>query len=75
MTKLKRLPFRLLLLVALVFGLTAITAPTTRPQSTACCSACLERFNQCDANNIVCCKIYNSCVRQCAGSCPTCPGL
>ena len=75
MTKLRgfrSLRYRVLALAALLICLTALLAPTTSPQST-CCNACLKRFQQCDANNIVCCKIYNSCISQCQGGCPSCP--
>lgn len=77
MTKLRgfsSLRYRVLALAALLMCLTALLAPTTSPQSTTCCNACLQRFNQCDANNVVCCQIYNSCVSQCTGGCPSCPG-
>jgi hypothetical protein len=75
MTKSRRgssLRFRLLAIAALLICLMALLAPAASPQI-SCCSKCLERFNQCDANSIVCCQIYNSCVQQCVGGCPSCP--
>jgi hypothetical protein len=72
-TKFRSLRYRVLVIAAFVVCLTALLAPTTSPQSTACCTQCLQRFQQCDSNSIVCCKIYNACVSQCSGSCPTCP--
>lgn len=77
MTKSRRLVslrYRMLTLAALLVCLMALFAPTTSPQSTTCCTRCLQRFQQCDANNIVCCQFYSSCVAQCTGDCPSCPG-
>jgi hypothetical protein len=71
----RSLRYRVLAIAAFLICLTALFAPATSPQSTSCCDACLKRFQQCDANNIVCCKIYASCVSQCPGTCPSCPGL
>lgn len=73
LSTLKSLRYRVLVIVAFVICLTALLAPTTSPQSTTCCSACLKRFQQCDGNTIVCCQIYNSCISQCPGTCPSCP--
>ena len=65
---------RILGIVVLVLSLMVMLAPTTtNTQSTTCCQACLQRFQQCDANNIVCCKIYNSCIAQCPTTCQSCP--
>jgi hypothetical protein len=64
---------RILGIVVLVLSMIVLLAPTSSPQSTTCCQQCLERFQQCDSNNIVCCKIYNSCIAQCPGTCPSCP--
>jgi hypothetical protein len=69
----RSLRYRVLVIAAFVFCLTALLAPPTSPQSTSCCSKCLERFQQCDANTIVCCRIYNSCIAQCPTLCPSCP--
>jgi hypothetical protein len=64
---------RILGIVVLVLSLTVLFAPTTNTQSTTCCEACLQRFQQCDGSTIVCCKIYNSCIAQCPTTCPSCP--
>ena len=66
------LHYRVLVLAAMLICLTALLVPAASPQST-CCNKCLDRFFQCDGTTIVCCKIYNSCVTQCAGGCPLCP--
>jgi hypothetical protein len=63
---------RILGIVVLVLSMIVLLAPTTSPQST-CCQKCLERFQQCDGTTIVCCKIYNSCIAQCQGTCQSCP--
>jgi len=75
LNKLRCLRYRLLAIAAVLVCVVALLAPASRTQSTTCCNACLKRFNQCDANNIVCCQIYDSCVQQCTGGCPSCPGL
>jgi hypothetical protein len=64
---------RILGIVVLVLSLIVLLAPTINTQSTTCCQTCLQRFQQCDANNIVCCKIYNSCIAQCPNACQSCP--
>ncbi len=69
----RSLRYRVLVIAAFVLCLTALLAPPTNPQSTTCCTRCLERFQQCDGNTIVCCQIYNSCIAQCPTSCPSCP--
>ena len=73
MNKLRSLRYRLLALAALLVCLTVLLAPVSRTQSTTCCNACLKRFQQCDANSIVCCQIYDSCVQQCPSACLSCP--
>ena len=73
MTMLGSLRYRLLAVVALVVCLIALMAPAASPQSTSCCSACLKRWQQCDANDVVCCQIYTSCIQQCQGGCQSCP--
>lgn len=70
--RLRPLRYRVLAIAAFVVCLTALLAPTTSPQS-SCCNKCLQRFQQCDGTTIVCCKIYDSCVQQCQGACPSCP--
>lgn len=72
MKRLKSMRYRLLAIAAILVCLTALLAPASG-QSTSCCSACLKRWQQCDANDIVCCQIYNSCISQCPGTCPSCP--
>src|SRR5690349_2457407 len=75
MTKLRRfgsLRYRMLALTAMLIFLTALLVPAASPQ-TSCCQKCLDRFNQCDGTTIVCCRIYDGCVQQCAGGCPRCP--
>jgi hypothetical protein len=71
----RRLAIRLVLLLVLAVGLTGLSAGPSGAGATpaSCCSACLNRFNQCDGTTIVCCRIYNSCIQQCAGGCPNCP--
>lgn len=64
---------RILGIVVLLLSIIVLLAPTTSLQSTTCCQKCLERFQQCDGNTIVCCKIYNSCIAQCPSTCPSCP--
>ena len=69
----RSLRYRLLLLAALVICLTSLLASANSPQST-CCQQCQERFDQCDSPDFICCRIYNSCIQQCAGGCPSvCP--
>ena len=70
MKRLRAMRYRLLAIAAILVCLAAILAPA---QSTSCCSACLKRWQQCDANDVVCCQIYTSCISQCPGSCPSCP--
>ncbi len=75
MTKLRGfglLRYRLLAIVALLICLIALWAPAASPQI-SCCSQCLKRWQQCDANDIVCCQIYTSCVQQCQTPCSSCP--
>jgi hypothetical protein len=75
MTKSKRmkiLVYRFLAIVVLAVSLIVLPAGTSSSQ-TDCCGKCLERFFQCDANSIVCCQIYTSCVQHCQGGCPSCP--
>jgi len=60
-------------IVVLVLSLTVLFAPATSTQSTTCCQACLQRFEQCDGTTVVCCKIYNACIAQCPTACPSCP--
>lgn len=61
-------------LAAAVLAASLIVLPAVRSSSQSdCCTACLERFFQCDGTTIVCCKIYTSCVQQCQGGCATCP--
>ena len=69
----RKLRYRVLLMVAVMICLTALLAPTTSPQTTTCCTKCLQRFQQCDGTTIVCCQIYNSCIAQCPSQCPGCP--
>ena len=40
----RSLRYRVLTIAALLICLTALFAPTTSPQSTTCCNACLKRF-------------------------------
>jgi hypothetical protein len=68
----RSLRYRLLVLAALVICLTSLLASATSPQST-CCTKCLQRFEQCDSPDFICCQIYTSCIQQCAGGCPSCP--
>lgn len=68
----RSLRYRLLGLAAMLICLTALLVPAASQQS-SCCQTCLNRFYQCDGTTIVCCKIYNGCVQQCAGGCPICP--
>jgi hypothetical protein len=69
---LRKLPYQFLTLVVLTMFL--VVLPTLTPGSqTSCCQKCLERFFQCDANDIVCCQIYSSCAQQCQGGCSGCP--
>ena len=75
MTKLRgwrSLRYRLLAIAALVICLTSLLASATSQTST-CCKRCLERFQQCDSPDFICCQIYTSCIQQCAGGCPSCP--
>lgn len=65
---------RILGVVVLVLSLTVLLAPSTKTQTRTCCEACLARFEQCDANNVVCCKLYESCIAQCPTTCQSCPG-
>ena len=67
----RSLRYRLLAIAALVICLTSLLAYATRPQST-CCQRCLERFQQCDSPDFICCQIYTGCIQQCAGGCPSC---
>jgi len=69
---LRVLLYRLLVLAVLAASLIVLPAVGSSPQSD-CCTTCLERFFQCDANTLVCCKLYTSCVQQCQGGCPACP--
>ncbi len=69
---LRTLLYRFLALVVLAASLIVLPAVKSSSQSD-CCNSCLQRFLQCDANTIVCCKIYTSCVQQCQGGCPACP--
>src|SRR5262245_49372362 len=73
MTRLSSLRYRLVLLVALMLSLAALLAAPATSQQSSCCTQCLQRFQQCDGNTIVCCKIYNACIQQCQGACPSCP--
>ena len=73
--KFKSLRYRVLVIAAFVLCLTALLAPTTSPQSTTCCTQCMQAFEQCDANNVVCCRIYQRCISQCPTTCPNCPGI
>jgi len=66
------LRYRMLVLAATLICLIALLVPAASPQ-TSCCQKCLDRFYQCDGTTIVCCRIYDGCVQQCAGSCPRCP--
>ena len=72
MTVSRKLIYRLLVMVLLAVSLVVLPSATSNSQ-TSCCTKCMERFNQCDANNIVCCQIYNACVQQCQNRCPRCP--
>jgi hypothetical protein len=64
---------RILGIVVLLLSLMVLLALTTNTQSTTCCQTCLQQFQQCDANNIVCCKRYNACIAQCPTTCQSCP--
>ncbi len=66
------LRYRLFVLAALIICLTALLTPATSQQTT-CCTRCFQRWQQCDANDVVCCQLYESCVSQCPTSCPSCP--
>lgn len=70
--RLRALRYRFLAIVVMVLSSVALLAAPS-PSRTTCCDDCLKRFYQCDGNTIVCCKIYNQCVRSCQGGCPTCP--
>ena len=72
MTKPRRLPYRVFMIAALAVLMIILPAATSSSQ-TDCCNRCLKRFEQCDANTIVCCQIYTACVQQCQGGCPACP--
>ena len=72
MKKSRSLRYRVLTIAAFLICLTALLAPTTNLQS-SCCTKCLQRFQQCDANTVVCCQIYDACVSQCPTDCPACP--
>lgn len=69
--KLRKLLYRFLVMV--VLGVSLAVLPATSSSQTSCCKKCLERFNQCDGTTIVCCRIYDGCVQQCQGGCPSCP--
>ena len=73
MKKFSPLRYRLLAIVALVVSLAALMTPAASQQSTTCCTQCLNRFNQCDGNTIVCCQIYTACISQCPSECQKCP--
>ena len=73
MTRPRILLYRVLMIVALAASLLVLPGANSSSQSGTCCTRCLERFLQCDGTTIVCCKIYNSCVQQCSGGCPSCP--
>ena len=68
----RSLRYRLLAIAALVICLTSLLASATSPTS-SCCKRCLERFQQCDSPDFICCQIYASCIEQCGGGCPSCP--
>jgi len=68
----RTLLYRFLVLVALAVSLIVLPTALSSSQSD-CCNRCLQRFLQCDANTIVCCKLYAGCVQQCQGGCPACP--
>ena len=65
--------YRVLMIVALAASLLVLPGANSSARSGTCCQRCLERFLQCDGTTIVCCQIYNSCVQQCSGGCPSCP--
>lgn len=73
MSRLRSMRYRLLAIAAVLVCLAAIFAPASRMQSTTCCSACFKRWQQCDANDVVCCQLYESCISQCPSTCPSCP--
>jgi len=73
MSKLKSMRYRLLAIAAVLVCLTAALAPASRTQTTTCCTACYKRWQQCDANDVVCCQLYEACISQCPTSCPSCP--
>jgi hypothetical protein len=68
----RALRYRFLVIVAMAVSLVLLLATPSSSRST-CCDSCLKRFYQCDGNTIVCCQLYNSCVQQCQGRCPSCP--
>src|SRR5688572_12149242 len=68
----RSLRYRLLAIAALVICLTSLLASATS-QTSSCCKRCLERFQQCDSPDFICCQIYTSCIQQCGGGCPSCP--
>ena len=68
----RKLIHRFLVMAVLAISLVVLPAATSSSQI-SCCATCMERFNQCDANTIVCCQIYNACVQQCRERCPRCP--
>jgi len=70
--RLRAFLYRSLALAVLAVSLIVLPAVKSSSQS-SCCLKCLERFAQCDANTIVCCQIYASCVQQCQGGCSACP--
>lgn len=70
--KLRKLLFRSFAMAVLAGALILLPIVTTSSETT-CCNKCLERFYQCDANNIVCCQIYNACVQHCQTECQSCP--
>ena len=64
--------YRFLALVLLATFLIILPAGAS-PSQSSCCNTCLQRFFQCDANNIVCCELYQKCVEQCQTPCQSCP--
>ena len=70
--KVRLLLYRSLMIVALAVSMFMLPTATSGSQSD-CCNRCLKRFQQCDANTIICCQIYTACVQQCPARCPACP--
>jgi hypothetical protein len=66
--KLIRVLCKFLACVVLGFSALYLSNDASGAQST-CCNLCVQRFNNCDSPDFICCRIYNSCIQQCAGGC------